>query len=265
MIHVGMLDEECASVLFLLLCLDWHRMSASQEDFSNHPIRNHIRRLWLLCIVCMLCCITAFCMLLEEGLMSVEPRMWWCFPRQVVFWDMIHSRFWSEARLQNQAKYRMHYRMSYEAFHELKEWITPHLPIHEVHEFRREPIQADLALASVLWRFAQGDSTRSMATLFGIGNSTITKYMYLIVKALCSREMFAKVNIVVPSGHRLSTIIADFKTITSLPNLCGAVDGTHIKLQQRKPSSELFPAQYACRHGFHSILLQGIVDSKKLF
>lgn len=29
MIHVGMLDEECASVLFLLLYLDWHRMSAS--------------------------------------------------------------------------------------------------------------------------------------------------------------------------------------------------------------------------------------------
>lgn len=149
---------------------------------------------------------------------------------------MIHSRFWSEARLQNQAKYRMHYRMSYEAFHELKEWITPHLPIHEVHEFRREPIQADLALASVLWRFTKDESTRSMAELFGMGDSTIRKYMYLIVKALCSREMFAKVHIVVPSGHRFSTIITNFQTITSLPNLCGgAVDGTHIKLQ-RKPS-----------------------------
>ncbi|MCO5550757.1 hypothetical protein L7F22_004248 [Adiantum nelumboides] len=76
--------------------------------------------------------------------------------------------------------------------------------------------------------------------------------------------MLSRCQIVVPSGARLAQIITDFEAITGFHNMCGAIDGTHIKLA-RKPVVDLFPAQYVSRHGFHSILLQGIVDSKKLF
>ena len=46
--------------------------------------------------------------------------------------------------------------------------------------------------------------------------------------------------------------------------MCGALDGTHIRLHQ-KPPQEHFPAQYVSRHGFPSIVLQGIVDARKMF
>ncbi|MCO5592765.1 hypothetical protein L7F22_046768 [Adiantum nelumboides] len=75
--------------------------------------------------------------------------------------------------------------------------------------------------------------------------------------------MLSKCQIVVLSGARLAQIITDFEAITGLRNMCGAIDGTHIKLV-RKPVVD-FPAQYVSRHGFHSILLQDIVNFKKLF
>ncbi|MCO5600612.1 hypothetical protein L7F22_054727 [Adiantum nelumboides] len=56
----------------------------------------------------------------------------------------------------------------------------------------------------------------------------------------------------------------DHETITGLPHIARAIDGTHIRLQ-RKLAKEFYPAQYISRHGFPSILLQGIVDSRKLF
>ncbi|MCO5611410.1 hypothetical protein L7F22_065663 [Adiantum nelumboides] len=158
----------------------------------------------------------------------------------------------------------MYYRMSYEAFHELKELILPHLPCPDVHGWSRVPIQADQALGCILWRLAHGHSARTICQLFGMGDSTIRKYTDLIIRALTTQEMLVRTHLETPSERRLAKIIEDFQDITNLPNMCGAVDGTHIKLA-RKPQCDFFPAQYVSRHGFHSILLQGIVDSKKIF
>ena len=58
--------------------------------------------------------------------------------------------------------------------------------------------------------------------------------------------------------------MARYAEITSLSYKVGAIDGSHICLE-KKPGRDYYPAQYVCRHGFCSILLQGIVDSKKLF
>ncbi|MCO5554366.1 hypothetical protein L7F22_007895 [Adiantum nelumboides] len=200
----------------------------------------------------------------QKGLISTRPRMWWYYPRQVAFWRAIHSGVWSTSSRKNQATFRMYYRMSHEAFNDLKDLVLPHLPCGEMIEFRRQPVQADLALACVLWRFAHGHSSRTVSQLFGLGDSTIRKYTQLIVGVLCGQDMLSRCQIMVPSGTRLAQIITDFEAITGLCNICGAIDGTHIKLA-RKPVVDLFPAQYISRHGFHSILLQGIVDSKKLF
>ncbi|KAI5066943.1 hypothetical protein GOP47_0017471 [Adiantum capillus-veneris] len=78
------------------------------------------------------------------------------------------------------------------------------------------------------------------------------------------KEMLVRTHLETPSGRQLAKIIEDFQDITNLPNMCGAVDGTHIKLA-RKPHGDFFPTQYVSRHGFHIILLQGIVDSRKIF
>ena len=72
--------------------------------------------------------------------------------------------------------------------------------------------------------------------------------------------------IVIPSGDHLQGIINDFEELTGLPNICGAIDGTHIPLAER-PSKRITLAKsdFYNRKKYHSIILQGVCDSKKIF
>ncbi|MCO5570659.1 hypothetical protein L7F22_024386 [Adiantum nelumboides] len=161
-------------------------------------------------------------------------------------------------------RYQTFYRMGYDSFHLLKSQIEPFLPSHDTIQFVRSPITSDLALACVLWHFAHGNTTRVIAEIFGISCSTIRKYTEVIVEILCSRRMLARHGILIPSGGRLQRIMAEFEALTSLPNMCGVVDGSHIRLH-RLPDEYETPSHYVCRHGFPSVLLQGVVDSRKTF
>lgn len=192
------------------------------------------------------------------------PRTWWSFPKLETFWASIHHGLWSDARLECQYKFKFAYRMSYESFHALLDIVSPHLPSVGVVGFVREPIASDLALATVLWRLAQGHSTKTVSLLYGVGESTVRKYCAIICRILAHPSMAQRFYISVPSGNRLAKIMEDYQAITGLPQIAGAIDGSHIKLE-RKPPHKYFPAQYISRHGFASILLQGIVDSKKCF
>ncbi|MCO5568590.1 hypothetical protein L7F22_022289, partial [Adiantum nelumboides] len=103
-----------------------------------------------------------------------------------------------------------------------------------------------------------------MSELFGMDENTIRKYTGIICRILSSSEFFRRYGISVPQGDRLQQITTGFQNITGLPHIAGALDGSHIYLQ-RKPARDFYPTQYICRHGFSSILLQGIVDSNKSF
>ena len=61
-------------------------------------------------------------------------------------------------------------------------------------------------------------------------------------------------------------IINDFEELTGLLNICGAIDGTHIPLAER-PSKRITLAEndFYNRKKYHSIVLQGVCDSKKIF
>jgi hypothetical protein len=67
----------------------------------------------------------------------------------------------------------------------------------------------------------------------------------------------------VPIGTNLKRIIARFKDGTRLDNMCGAIDGSHIKLYN-KAANKYVPAQYWSRHDMHSVLLQGICDHDRI-
>ncbi|MCO5548535.1 hypothetical protein L7F22_001995 [Adiantum nelumboides] len=128
------------------------------------------------------------------------------------------------------------------------------------------------ALESVTWRdcstlcFMEIStvSSRTIFELFGLGESTIRKYTTIICRILASEAFFPKYGISVPKEEHLVRIMTGYEAIIGLPHIAGALDGSHIRLQ-RKPTGDLYPAQFICRHGFPSILLQGIMDSNKLF
>ena len=68
----------------------------------------------------------------------------------------------------------------------------------------------------------------------------------------------------IPYGSRPQNILRNFHTLTLLPTICGAIDGTHIKLSYH-PRERYTPMNYANRHHFYSILLQTICDPQKIF
>ena len=69
-----------------------------------------------------------------------------------------------------------------------------------------------------------------------------------------------------PQGDCLQNIIESFRDITGLSNIAGAIDGTHIPLSTR-PNRRYtpMPFDFFNRIFFHSIVLQGVCDTKRMF
>jgi len=68
------------------------------------------------------------------------------------------------------------------------------------------------------------------------------------------------------SNQHLKDIIAHFKDLIDIPNICGAIDGTHIPLVDF-PSKKgtLIVGDFFNRKKFHSIRLQVLCDVDKIF
>ena len=65
----------------------------------------------------------------------------------------------------------------------------------------------------------------------------------------------------IPTGDRLKTVVNKFDEKLGFPQCAGVVDGTHIPIV----SQEECPAFYFNRNGWHSILMQGMVDQMGCF
>lgn len=95
--------------------------------------------------------------------------------------------------------------------------------------------------------------------LFGVGRSTVCTIVQFVSKAI--------VNILMPELMRFSfvdelrNIIAEFEEISGFPQAVGAIDGCHIRI--KPPIKD--PYDYVNRKDYHSIILQGFVDSKYMF
>ena len=113
-------------------------------------------------------------------------------------------------------------------------------------------------------RLAKGLDNVEVGEIFECRSSIVYKYTLLICHASANKDKLLKTYISLHSGARLVNIIADFHNITGLPNMCGAIDGTHCKLN-RKPPQSFTPGDYWCRHDIYSIPLQGVCDSEKIF
>ncbi|KAK9166839.1 hypothetical protein Scep_002030 [Stephania cephalantha] len=66
----------------------------------------------------------------------------------------------------------------------------------------------------------------------------------------------------IPVAHSLLQIIHAFRDLTALPNICGAIDGTPVKLNG---SNAKDLAAFRCRQGFPAVLLQVVADHRKIF
>ena len=64
-----------------------------------------------------------------------------------------------------------------------------------------------------------------------------------------------------PKGTRLREVVDRFEACWGFPQVAGAIDGTHIPIISPQEN----PSDYYNRKGFHSIIMQAVVDFRGLF
>ncbi|KAH7517947.1 hypothetical protein FEM48_Zijuj09G0118300 [Ziziphus jujuba var. spinosa] len=167
------------------------------------------------------------------------------------------EHIWSlEAPLRD-AQWRSLYGLSYPVFttvvDKLKPLITP----------SNLSLPCDYAVAMVLSRLAHGFSAKTLATRYSLEPYLISKITNMVTRLLATRlyPEFIKIPV---SRRRLIETTQAFEELTSLPNMCGAIDGSPIKLHKLQRDQKL-AGSYKCRYGFPSVLLQVVADHKKIF
>ncbi len=112
----------------------------------------------------------------------------------------------------------------------------------------------------MLCRFAHGLSPKHMLDKFDVGASIVRKYVDIVCDVFCNKDKLFDKYIKTPTGDHLLHIIQQFKDLTRLPNICDAIDGTHIPLAKRSNKRYTIAIiDYYNQKRFHNIFLQIIV------
>ncbi|XP_027346735.1 protein ALP1-like [Abrus precatorius] len=165
------------------------------------------------------------------------------------------EHIWSlEAPLRD-AHWRSLYGLSYPVFTTVVDKLKPHIALSNLS------LPSDYAVAMVLSRLAHGLSAKTIASRYSLDPYLVSKITNMVTRLLATKlyPEFIKI----PVGRRrLVETTQAFEELTSLPNMCGAIDATPVKLRSTPNPN---PNTYRCRYGYPSVLLQVVSDHKKIF
>lgn len=122
----------------------------------------------------------------------------------------------------------------------------------------RESVSAKQCLAVTLYYLASTAEYRTIGNLFGVSRSFVCQCIQEVCKAIAKR--FPKV-INFPKGDDLLQVIRGYEDKCGFPMCAGAIDGTHIPILAPNKNHN----DYVNRKGFHSVLMQAVVDCNYLF
>ncbi|KAF9622663.1 hypothetical protein IFM89_032584 [Coptis chinensis] len=172
------------------------------------------------------------------------------------FRQLSTEHIWTMEPSIRDTQWRSSYGLSYPVFASLVDLLKPHLLQTNL------PLPPDYAISIVLSRLAHGHSAKTLATKYSIEPYIVSKVTNIVTRLLATKIYNEYVKI--PVAHRLLQIIHAFKEITSLNNMCGAIDTSPIKF--RLPDDQLCnPEVYRCRSGYSAVLLQVVADHRKIF
>ena len=185
-------------------------------------------------------------------------RQLWLDTRAHTFWTDIVRRSWLFDPLQINQRYKNQFQMTHAQFEKLVKILSPFIKKQDT-KFR-DAITVEKKLGIVLHRLCQGGSTYRVGNHFGVFAATVTMFTIDVCKVLVNH--FYNTYIKIPDDETLQEIMNGFKTLTGIPYMWDAIDGTHIRLS-RKPKKEYNPVNYHNRLGFYSILLRGVCDHRQ--
>ena len=148
-------------------------------------------------------------------------------------------------------------RMTRDTFTILCNELRPHLQKQTTN--MRSPVSVEERVAVTVWKLATNVEYRTLASLFGLGRSTVGEIVLetceVVTKQLLSRYVS------IPQDSRLREVVDGFEVRWGFPQVAGAIDGTHIPIICPVEN----PSDYYNRKGFYSIIMQGLVDFRGLF
>ena len=209
------------------------------KDFNNMQCQE-----WVIFLLYML--MSAF--LLAK---PVVYRQVWIKTRSSEWWDRIvmasfNNRDWIE-----------NFRMQKSTFMYICNLLRPH--IQKKDTIMRCAITVEKRVAVTLWRLATNVEYRTIGHLFGISRASVC----CIVREVCEnivRVVMPKY-IKWPRGEQLQETIELFENMWDYPQCAGAIDGSHIPII----APEEFHTDYFNRKGWHSVILQAVVDARYRF
>lgn len=154
------------------------------------------------------------------------------------------------------AQWRSLYGLSYPVFTTVVEKLKPYIAQSNLS------LPSDYAVAMVLSRLTHGFSAKTLASRYSLDPFLISKITNMVTRLLATKlyREFIKI----PAGRRrLVETTQAFEELTSLPNICGAIDGTLVKIHSLPDG--INPSTYRCHHGYPAVNVQLIADHKKIF
>lgn len=122
----------------------------------------------------------------------------------------------------------------------------------------RPNISAEKGVLFSLWYLANRNSFREVSDRFGVALSTAHNYLGRFLKYLISVK---NKYICWPNPQQKLQISQAFSENNGIPGAIGAIDGSHIEIPKPEDNQD----SYINRKGYHSLLIQGVVDNNKKF
>ena len=185
----------------------------------------------------------------------VSNRRWWTHPINMArdgegAWTLLMDRF----RTEFPEKHQNCLRMTKENFDNILELIRPAIEKQDTHF--RKCIPSDQRLCVTLFYLATGDSFKTLALFFRMGESTIRAIVYQTCQAIW--DILSPLHLSTPTReNEWEKIARGFEHQWNFPNCLGAIDGKHCYIQSPANSG----SEYFNYKGTFSIVLLGICDS----
>ena len=144
-------------------------------------------------------------------------RQVWVYPRPQEWFEEIY-------RNRNlEALWKKHFRVTRDTFDYICQLIEGDLQKEDTRLRKAVPVYKRVAV--VLWRLGSGNSYRTTGITFGLGKSTVIKICNKFTCAIIRRkDVFIKFPV---DEEDVTLAIRRMKSIAGLPNVIGAIDGSH--------------------------------------
>ncbi len=184
-------------------------------------------------------------------------RQAWVFHRQENEFDVYYEADLNTSKHLDPNYWHVHYRMSRETFDFICRTVNGHLVKQQTNMRATIPVEKRVAVG--LWWLANGGSYRSIGQVFGISRSIVCRITKDFVGALVHlRDEF----ICWPkTPEACARSVSTFRNLSPLPNVFGAIDGTHVEITAPERST----VDFFNRKQRYSIGCQGVCDGSLKF